>query len=67
VPAFAATENPVSFNAWGHSAMTWCAPSSLPTTATAATLPNVSSRPSSSVSPSYASSRSSTIVLTEEG
>src|SRR5665213_754448 len=59
--------NPTSFRAWSTSAATWCAPSSLPTTATAATLPYVNSRPRWSFSDSSASSRSSTILHTLDG
>src|SRR3954447_23856603 len=51
---------PTSTRAWKESALMWCAPSSLPTTATTATFPLISGRPLSSVSDSSPSSRSST-------
>lgn len=49
------------------SLITWCAPSSLPVTTTPATRLQATGRPSSSVSESIASIRSSTRWATEEG
>src|SRR3954452_2603983 len=57
----------MSLTAWASSAMTWCAPSSLPVTTNPATRLNATGSPSSSVSESIASIRSMTRLTTLEG